>query len=268
MTGHWLELVGGPFRASWRAGLGWALTFALFIVSTVAFWPAFKDASGIQKAFDQLPPSLVQAFGLQDFTSPAGYLRGGLYEVLVPFMFAAAAVMFVNSAMAAEEDAGRLEIIAAQPVTRRALFIGRSLAAAAWLLVLFVVVLLSQLLSDVPFDLRIATERIAATVLLCTLLGAFFAGLALAVAGLTARPGLVLGIGLGVMFFGYLVAVLFPLVDVLKPFARVSPWDWALGGDPLVNETEPWRYVALGAPAVVLAVVGLIGFDRRDIRSA
>lgn len=263
-----LELVFGPFWASWRAGLGWTLTFMLFVVSTVAFWPAFKDASGIEAAFGQLPPALLDAFGLRDFTSPAGYLRGGLYEVLVPLMFAAAGVMFANSATAGEEDAGRVELFMAQPVTRRAFFAGRTMAVVIWLVVLVAVVLVSQLASDVAFDLDIATDRVVATVLLSGLLGLFHAGLALAVAGLTPRPGLVLSVGLGAALAGYLVAALFPLSSALEPFARISPWDWALGGDPLVDPTDPWRFGALTILAIFLSVVGLVAFDRRDIRSA
>jgi beta-exotoxin I transport system permease protein len=78
----------------------------------------------------------------------------------------------------------------------------------------------------------------------------------------------VLGIGLGAALVGYLIAVLFPLSDALEGFARLSPWDWALGGDPLANPTERWRYIALLVPAVVLSVMGIAAFDRRDIRSA
>jgi ABC-2 type transport system permease protein len=81
-------------------------------------------------------------------------------------------------------------------------------------------------------------------------LGRCYAGLALAIAGFVARPGLVLGIGLGAALVGYLIAVLFPLSDALEGFARLSPWDWALGGDPLANPTEPLRYVALLIPGV------------------
>lgn len=268
MTSRWLELILGPFRASWRAGVGWALMFALFIVSTVAFWPAFKDASGLTDAFKQLPPSLLEAFGLQDFSSPAGYLRGGLYEVLIPLMFAAAAVMFANAAMSSEEDAGRLELLVAQPVTRAAVFAGRAMAVVGWLVVLTLVVAVSQLASDGPFGLEIANDRIVPTIVLCGLLGLFFGGLGLAIAGATARPGLVLGVGLGLALVGYLVSALLPLSDTLAPFSQISPWDWALGGDPLVRPTEAWRYAALGIPAILMAAIGAIAFDRRDLRSA
>ncbi len=121
---RWLELVGGPFRASWRAALGWTVVFVLLVVSTVAFWPAFKGSTALDAAMKVLPQGMLEAFGLQDFASAAGYLRGGLYEVIVPLMFAAAGVMFANSATAAEEDAGRLEVYVAQPITRRSLLVG------------------------------------------------------------------------------------------------------------------------------------------------
>jgi ABC-2 type transport system permease protein len=268
LVGRWAELVGGPFRSSWRAGLGWAITFVLLIVSTVAFWPAFKGSTALNAAFQTLPQGLLQAFGLEDFASPAGYLRGGLYEIIVPLMFAVAGVMFANSATAVEEDAGRLELLLAQPVTRRAFMFARSLAILGWLVVLAIIVFASQLGSDAAFDLEIADARVVSTIGLCALLGAFYAGLAIAIAGLLARPGLVLSVGLGLALVGYLVSALFQLSDVLAPWRQVSPWEWALGGDPLVNAAEPWRYAALAVLAVVLSLLGIVGFDRRDIRSA
>lgn len=267
-VGRWLELVAGPFRASWRAAVGWTVAFVLLVVSTVAFWPAFKGSTALDAAMQVLPKGVLEAFGLQDFASPAGYLRGGLYEVIVPLMFAAAGVMFANSATAAEEDAGRLELYLAEPVTRRSLLAGRSLAILGWIVVLAIVVLAAQLLSDVAFDLKIADSRIVSTVVLCSLLGAFYASLAIAIAGILARPGLVLSVGLGLSLVGYLVAALFPLSDVLAPWAHLSPWDWALGGDPLVNPAELWRYAALAVPSLTLVAVGIAAFERRDIRSA
>jgi ABC-2 type transport system permease protein len=267
-AGRWSELVTGPFRSSWRAGVGWSVGFVLLVVSTVAFWPAFKGSTALDEALQVLPEPMLKAFGLEDFASPAGYLRGGLYEVIVPLMFAAAGVMFANSATAGDEDAGRLELFLAQPVTRRAFLAARSLAILGWLVVLAMVVIASQLASDAAFGLEIADATVISTIVLCALLGGFYAGLAIALAGVTARPGLVLSVGLSLALVGYLMAVLFPLSDVLAPWRQVSPWDWALGGDPLVNAAEPWRYAALAVPAVALALIGIAAFDRRDIRSA
>lgn len=262
------ELVAVPFRASWRAGVGWSVAFVLMVVGTVAFWPAFQGSSGIMDALDQLPPVLLEAFGMEDFASPAGYLKGGLYDVVIPLMFAAAGVMLASGATAAEEDSGRLELWLTQPVTRPAVLGGRIVAVLAWLAVLALVVLVSQLASDAAFGLEIADAPVIATVALCTLLGALYAGLAIAVAGVVGRPGPVLAIGLGLALVGYLVAALFPLSDVLESWAWLSPWDWALGGDPLSDPTEAVRYVALAASTAGLLLVGVVAFARRDVRSA
>ena len=263
-----LELVVVPFQASWRAGVGWSVAFVLMVVSTVAFWPAFQSSTGIMDALDQLPPALLEAFGMEDFASPAGYLKGGLYDVVIPLMFAAAGVMFASSATAAEEDSGRLELWLTQPATRPAVLIGRVVAVLAWLAVVALVVLVSQLASDAAFGLEIADAPVVATVALCTLLGALYAGLAIAVAGVVGRPGPVLAVGLGLALVGYLAAALFPLSDVLDGWAWLSPWDWALGGDPLFHPTEPVRYVALVGATAVLLLVGVVAFARRDVRSA
>jgi ABC-2 type transport system permease protein len=268
VSGRWAELIGGPFRASWRAALGWSLAFVVLIVSTMAFWPAFRGSSGITAAIDQLPTPLLSAFGLQGFGSPAGYLRGGLYELVMPLCFAAAGVLFANSATAAEEESGRLELFVSQPVSRAVFFTGRAIAVFAWLAVLTLVALAVQLASDQVFGVPIDTGHVAATVVLCGLLGALLAGLCLAVAGVVDRPQLALSAGLGVAYVSYLVLALFPLSSLLAPWRQIGPWGWALGGDPLVNGGDAWRYVLLGGPAVLLAALGVVAFDRRDIRSA
>ena len=268
MSGRWAELIGGPFRASWRAALGWSVAFLVLIVSTMVFWPAFRGSSGITQAIDQLPTPLLDAFGLEGFGTPAGYLRGGLYELVMPFLFAAAGVMFVYSATASEEDAGRFELFVSQPVSRGAFFAGRAIAVFAWMLVLTLVALVCQLASDQAFGVPIDTGAVIATVVLCGLLGAFEAGLCLAVAGFAAKPQTLLSAGFSVAYLSYLVLALFPLNATLAPWRQLGPWGWALGGDPLVHGGDPWRYLLLGVPAVVLAAVGAIAFGRRDIRSA
>jgi hypothetical protein len=63
-------------------------------------------------------------------------------------------------------------------------------------------------------------------------------------------------------------ALLLPRSAALKPFAHLSPWDWAFAGDPLVNATAPWRYLVLALPAVAMALFGIWAFGRRDIRTA
>jgi ABC-2 type transport system permease protein len=263
-----LELVAVPLRGARRAGVVWGLSLAALIALTVAFWPAFRDEPELSNLVAGLPQPLVEAFGLTEFGTPAGFLSGNLYAVLVPLMLAIAGVLLMNGQTASDVDAGRMEAYLAQPVRRGSLFVGRAVAVALWLVVIGALMLAAQLIADSVVGLSIGLDRVVATVVLCILLGAFHAGLAALIAGWTGRPGLVLGIGMAVAVFGYVAIALFPISDVLEPWRHASPWDWALGGRPLSTATEAWRYVALGAPAVILVALGTWLFGRRDIQAA
>ena len=136
MNATGVELVLGPLRQMRRSLLGWGIGLGSLVAVTVAFWPAFRGSSGISEAIDQLPSGVVDAFGLAGFGTPAGFLRGNLYEFIVPLLLAVAAVAAANGLTAAEEDAGRMETYLSQPVTRRSVFLGRTVALLAWLVVM------------------------------------------------------------------------------------------------------------------------------------
>jgi ABC-2 type transport system permease protein len=262
------ELVAVPLRAARRASLVWGLSVAALVVVTVAFYPAFRDEPQLSNIIEGMPDALIDAFGLADFGSPAGFLRGNLYAVLVPLLLAVAGVLLMNGQTATDEDSGRMELYLAQPVSRASVFASRAAGVLAWLIGIGVLMLVAQLASDAIFGVDIGLDRIVATVVLCVLLGVFHAGLAALVAGWTGRPGLVLGVGIAIAVAGYVAIALFPINDVLEPWRHVSPWDWALGGDPLVNATEPWRYAALAVPALLLIGVGTWAFGQRDVNAA
>lgn len=267
MNASMLELVAVPLRAVRRAAFWWAAGLAGLVAMTMAVWPAFQGSSGISQAIDQLPAGVVQAFGLQGFGTPAGFLRGNLYDFFVPLLLAVAAVTLASGQIASEEAGGRLELYYAQPVDRRAVLMGRVIAVLVALTVISVVLLIVQLASDAAVDLRIDTAYVLSTIVLSALLGALHGSLAVAIAGLRARPSLVLSVGLGAAFAGLIVSSLFPLSSVLAPWRHLSPWDWAFGGNPLEQATEAWRYIALAVPAVFLTGIGMACVTRRDIAS-
>jgi ABC-2 type transport system permease protein len=246
----------------------WSLVIGALVAVTMAFWPAFQGSSGIAQAINQLPAGVVQAFGLAEFGTPAGFLRGNLYDFLVPLLLVGAAVGMANGLTASDEDSGRMELVLVQPVKRGAVFGGRAIAAAVALIVVGGVLTAVQLAANQAVGMSIGLDRIVPTLALVVLLAAFHGGLTLMTAGLTPRPSLALGIGLGVAVAGLVASALFPLSPALKPFVSLSPWEWALGHNPLVAATDLWRYAALGIPAVAFTVLGAIGFARRDVHAA
>jgi ABC-2 type transport system permease protein len=246
----------------------WSVALTVLVAATVAFWPAFKGASGISDAIGNLPPTVIDAFGLRDFGTPAGFLRGNLYELFVPLLLSIAAVALVNGQTAADETAGRLEIPLSQPVARRALFLARALACLTAVAAIAVVTIVVQIVFDNLVGLSIEAQRVVATAILCGLLAGVHGSVAYAIACLVARPSLVLAAGVGLTIGGYIVAALFPISTILEPWRVISPWSWALGSDPLVNGAEPWRFGLLAAVTAAALVAGTMVVARRDVAAA
>ena len=171
----------------------------------------------------------------------------------------------MNGQTASEEANGRLELYLAQPVDRRAVYLGRAVAAFVALLVVTVAIASGPVRhrrARRPADRAHLPDRDDRAVR--TARGTpRRAGSRDRRA--TARPSLVLGAGIGVAIAGYLVAALLPLSPALEPLHHLSPWDWAFGGDPLEHATDLWRYGALVVPAVVLTALGVAAVQRRDI---
>ena len=261
------ELVRVPLRALRRTGLIWSIALALYIGATAALWPAFKGEA-ISRMFERLPSDLVKVIGMQNLGSPAGFVGSGdLYGLVFPLLLIVASVAMASGQTAREEDAGRLELFLAQPISRTALFLGRAAAAAVVLAAVAIVMLAVQLASDELAGLSIPASNMAATLLLCALLAALYAGLALAIAGWLPRPSWSLGIPIALGLAGYLIVAFFPLISALAPWRHLSPWDWAFGGDPLLHATALWRYGALAIPALALVATGILGFGRRDVHA-
>lgn len=255
-------------RAVRRAAMWWSIATGAIVVATVAFWPAFRGASGISQAIDSLPAPIIEAFGLGDFGTPAGFLRGNLYELFVPLLLSIAIVTLVNGQTAGDESAGRLEIYLSQPIDRRALFAARMAACVVGLLVIVVATVVVQLGADALVDLSIDPGYVIATAVLCGLLAAFCGSVAYLVACFRARPSLVLAAGVGLALASYVIAALFPISSVLEPWVGVSPWEWALGGNPLEQSTELWRYLVLAIGSLIFVIGGTLLVGRRDIAAA
>lgn len=268
MTGAIRGLLLSSLRSIRRSVVWWSVALAVLIALTVAFWPAFRDATGITQAIETLPSAVIAAFGLESLGTPAGFLRGNLYELFIPLLCSVAAIAIVNGQTAGDEAAGRLELFLSQPVSRRTMFATRAVASLLGLAAIVVATVVVQLASDAVIGLSIGTKAIVATAILCGLLAGLHGSVAYLVACLRPRPSSVLGIGVAVTLAGYVVAALFPISSTLKPWRSLSPWDWALGGNPLEHGGDPWRFVALALPAVTLIAIGTAVVARRDVAAA
>ncbi len=267
MTGEFREIVMRSVRAVRRSAMWWTVGVVVFIVINLAFWPSLEDSEALEGFGDM--EALLEAFGAQNITDPSGYVDGQVYALLVPLLFSAMAITVVSALTAGDESAGRLELVHALPIGRRAVWFGRWLASMSMLVGVAFVTGAITVASLPIFSLtEVPVGRIVGATLGCVLLASFHGSVTYAVAAFGASRGVSAGAGIFVLVAGYLASFVLPIADSLSGARRWSPWYWSLGDQPVTNGVRPAWMVVVVALIAVLVVVGTRAIDRRDIRTA
>jgi ABC-2 type transport system permease protein len=268
VSGAVAELVTRGVGALRRSGLWWGSGIVGFAVVNLAFWPSLEGSEALTNLGD-MSEGLLEAFGAQNIATPAGYLDGQMYALLLPLLLSGMAIAGVTAITSGDEDAGRLELLHALPVSRRAVWLSRYTAALAVLATVAVVTgaLVASLLGVFSLE-EVGAGRVAAATLACALLAAFHAAIGYAAGGAGYSRGVSAGVAVGVLVVGYVVDFLLPLSDTLAGGAKVSPWYWAIGTQPVSDGLNPGLLALLVAVTVGLVALGTAAVERRDIRSA
>ncbi|HUY98441.1 MAG TPA: ABC transporter permease subunit [Verrucomicrobiae bacterium] len=256
-------------RCQLRSGLVWAGSLAAYVALVVAAWPTVRHAAPALASYVRhLPRGLAAAFGVTSLATPAGYLEGELFAVIVPFLLITAAVLSTVGLTAGDEDQGYFEILLTLPVSRRRILLQRGLAALVVLVALGAVIELMVAGVGALVGLGIALDRLTAATLALVVLAALHAAVAHAGAGLGLGRTRALAVALSIAGIGYVMNSLLPLARGLAPVADLSPWHWTVGQNPLHTGVPTVGILGELALIAALVTVGTLGFGRRDIRAA
>ena len=248
-----------------RGILIWSIGIAAVGVMYAAFYPTLNSPEMIQ-FMEAYPREIMDAMGITDLTSPEGYLGGTTYGILGPVLILVFASSLGARAIAGEEEAGRLDVLLAHPVTRWRVVIERAAAMLVALALAGLVLLLGMIvMAGVAEFASIGVANLAAASGQLVLLGLFFGTLALAVGALTGSRGLALGVVAMVGVLTYFANNLGPSVDWLAWSQDVSPFHYYSGGEPLRNGFQLMDSLVLLGASLLLVAVAVIGFERRDV---
>ena len=266
MSAEAAELLRRGVHAQRRSGFWWGVGILALALVSVAFWPSLEGSSALTD-MTKSSKSLMEAFGVQDLATAAGYLDGQMYALMLPLLLSGLAIAATSALTAGDEDAGRLELVHALSVSRTAVWLARIGAATIVLAVVTVLTTIVVTLSLGPFSLEdVSVSRIVTATLACGALALFHGAVAYAVAGAGGSRAMSAGAAIAVLVVGYVASYLLPLSDALKGFRKLSPWYWAIGTQPVTDGlSAAWMVLLLGVTAM-LVVVGTILVNGRDIR--
>jgi ABC-2 type transport system permease protein len=264
------SVFGKTLRDSRRAILlvGGVLALLLIAVSAAIVTEFSTQASRheLETVVAAVPPILQ---GLAGPVVNVGTLGGYLsykYGTFFPLIASLWSILALSGTLAGEARRGSLEFVAAAPMSRRRVALeklaGHLTAMAIATLLVFVALLVVGGMGSLPGDgIPTAAAGYAAWLGAISLAAG---GLAFAAAQFVGR-GSAIGIAGAVMFGGFILNGYRNAIPDLAPLAGLTWWGWSAHHVPLAGQFD-WAAVAIIAiVAVVLLVVGVEAFVRRDI---
>ena len=252
-------------KESWKGLIAWAVALIAIMTLYLSFYSTMDAGEGMQIFIDQLPSTMVAAFGFGDIGTGAGWAHSTFFGLLGLFVLAAVCVAWGARAIAGDEENGMLELTLAHRVSRSQVYFERLGALVVRLAVLGLVVAGCLMLLDGPNELGLDFANIAPQVLAWAGVGLLCGTLALAVGAITGRRNHAVTAGAGVVVAAYLLNALGNVSADNDWMHLVSPVSWAYQNRPLLNGWD-WQGLALlyGVSALFVAA-GWLVFTRRDV---
>ena len=174
--------------------LWWALGFVGLTFFTVALYPSIRDQPSFDELLADLPDAFRSAIGYQPsvpLSSPAGYLQARLFSTLAPLLAVVFGIGAGARAIGGSEEAGTLELLLANPVTRGRVLVERYLATFGLLAGLTTVFGLALLVLGPPFGALegVSTWNVVAACAAVFALGLLHGSLAFTVGAVAGRRG-------------------------------------------------------------------------------
>jgi ABC-2 type transport system permease protein len=248
-----------------RILVGWTIGITAVGVLYAAFYPVISNEE-MRAALEAYPEGFLDAMGFTDMTSAAGYLGSTTFGLLGPALIIAMAAALGSSAIAGDEESGRLDLTLAHPVSRWAVLTQRFAALVIGMLTVCAVLSVALLAISGPAELdEVGPAKLAAGGLHLALLGTIFGALGIAVGAATGRRALVYAVVATVGVVGFFGNNLGPAVEGLAWLRDISPFRYYSGGSPLRNGVQIADSAVLALASIVLIVAGGLRFDRRDL---
>ncbi|GAB3844401.1 ABC transporter permease subunit [Dactylosporangium cerinum] len=260
-----MQVFWKTMRDNRRAWIGWTVALTAVAAMYASFYPSINSPA-MADALNSFPQSLKEAFHMEDYTKPENYFAVSVFGLLVPILIAVFAISAGARAVAGDEEAGTLDLVQTQPVSRVSLALQRFLAIVVALVTVaaFMCLVVIALRGPGQFT-ALSPGRLFAICLQLALFGLLFAALAYGVGAWTGRRVHAIAVGAAVAVLGYLGDSFFTQIDSLKWTEKLSPFDWYLGGEPLKHGVQWGHAGLLLGLAVLFVAAGTWRYNQRDI---
>ena len=240
----------------------------LVILSTALFvGPMFNGLSEVLKEFsDAIPEALLAMIGGVDMGTAEGFYQSELFSITMPAALIVVTAMMGARALAGEEEDNTMDLLLANPIKRSKVVVEKAGALAIIGFGLGLATFAGTMAGSLLGALGMSWGNVAATSFLGALLGLFFGYVALAVGAGTGKRRVAVMTAAGAAFLTYFANAFLPVSASLSGWARLSPFYYYLGNDPLVEGLDWGDTAVLVGLCVVAVAISVPLFHRRDVK--
>lgn len=251
-----------------RSVIGWGAVLVALVAMYAGFYPALKDqAEQLNELISRYPEGLKAVFGMEDLSTPAGYLDTEFFSFMVPLFFIIIGIGFGGSATISEVEQRTIDLLMSNRVSRAKVLLQKYLAFAVGLGVVAFVLFLALIVGTSIVDMDIAADRLAAATTGALLLGYLFGAASLATAVSTGSKGITIGVNVSLALVAFVVETMSGVVNWLEAYRALSPFYHSGGYGPLAHGFRPLHAAVLLVPTVALVWLAARSFERRDLVS-
>lgn len=248
-----------------RSVIGWTIALAVVGVFYGSMWSAFNDPV-ILETFESYPEALMEALNYTDIATPAGYINATVYGLVVANLSVVYAVVTGTRIIAGDEEAGRLDLTLALPISRTSFALQRFAALLVSMLAISLGLLFLMAAAAGPAELEgISIADFGAMHVHLWFFTAFFGALAFSVGAATGKRAAAIGVAVGVAVLGFAANGVLRQIEGLEWIENWSPYDWLNGGRPLENGLLLDDLLIMSGLVLVFVTIGIFVFNRRDI---
>jgi polyether ionophore transport system permease protein len=251
------------------------LVAGTFLSSAVAFGKAYSTAVSrqeLQSLVNSLPPVMAGIYGNPfpgaiDTLGGAIAWKGGGSLALIAALWS---VFALAGTLAGEVRRGSLEFVATTPLGMRRIAIEKLAAHVTGMAIVVVIIALCGVVSSAAFASLPGDEiPLQAAVGFALWLGvmALASGSVAFVLGPLVGRGGAAAVGGAVLLGGYFLNGYQAAVPAFAPLANLTWWGWTAHHQPLTGNPDWLSLVPVAVVAVVLFVIGIEAFARRDLGS-
>jgi ABC-2 type transport system permease protein len=244
--------------------VGWGVGSAAMVALTVAFYPTIKDQ--VVELFKNIPPQLQSLVGdTESYKTVTGYIGSGIFELRVPLITIAMAIILGINIGVGEESSGKLDQLLAQPLSRSRIILEKWLAQIAIVGVVHLAILVALFGIVAAIGESFTITAVVSATFISFLLTSAVASLVMAIGFISGRKGFSILISSVIAFGSYILTSLASQIDWLKYADYLSLFHYYHPAQVVKNGFNIGHVIVLSAIIVLSYAAAIFIFNRRDV---